>query len=109
MLCLSPARAGFSVSEGCVFLQMALNKLKGMRDAGQGRMQSLSDSVLANLLWKLSCNNRPADLLRTLKAMQRDDKYFSAGAHNQQDGEGRSFLTAWLAAKPRASVQGYPG
>lgn len=90
-------------------LQMALNKLKGMREAGLGIMQLLSDSVLASLLWKLSCNNQPADLMRTLKTMQRDDKYFASGSHNEHDAEGRSFLTAWLAARPRASVQGFQG
>ena len=88
-------------------VQMALAKLKGMREAGLGIMQRLPDSVLADLLWKLSCNNQPADLLRTLKNMQRDDKYLARGPHNQYDKQGRSFLTAWLAAKPRASVQGF--
>ena len=106
-----PGVIGAMVSDPFPFTlkQMALAKLKGMREAGRGIMQRLSDSVLADLLWKLSSNNQPADLLRTLKTMQRDDKYLAQGPHNQHDQQGRSFLTAWLAAKPRASVQGFQG
>ena len=70
-------------------------------------MQQLPDRVLASVLWRLSCNNRPADLRRVLRCMVRDQKSFGSSGEVQQDEQGRSFLTVWLAARPRSSVQGF--
>lgn len=71
----------------------------------------LSDAALTTLLTTLALVNRPADLLRVLRAMQGDGRPVPLEAVTPLGTAGACFLTSWLpaaldSAKTMRQVQG---